>query len=58
MVVFDDRVEERMLALGLSVGKSESGGSYIEAGKPVEIIYSIHDFFVPRALLKHVVTVG
>jgi len=57
MVVFDNRVEERMLALGLSVGRSESGGFYIEAEKPVEIIYPIHDFFVPRTLLKHVVMV-
>lgn len=57
MVVFDDRIEERMLALGLSVGRSESGGFYIEAVKPVEIIYPIHDFFVPRALLKHVVMI-
>ena len=58
MVVFDDRVEERMLALGLSVGRSESGGFYIEAGKPVEIVYPIHDFFVPRTLLKHVVMIS
>ena len=58
MVVFDDRVEERMLALGLSVGRSESGGFYIEAGKPIEIVYPIHDFFVPRALLRHVVMIG
>lgn len=57
MVVFDDRVEERMLTLGLSVGRSESGGFYIEAGKPVEIVYPIHDFYVPRALLKHVVII-
>ncbi|MCE4624022.1 MAG: hypothetical protein F7B11_04655 [Caldisphaeraceae archaeon] len=57
MVVFDERVEERMLALGLSVGRSESGGFYIEAGKPVEIVYPIHDFFVPRTLLRHVVMV-
>ncbi len=58
MVVFDDRVEERMLAFGLSVGRSESGGFYIDAGKPIEIVYPIHDFFVPRALLKHVVMIG
>ena len=57
MVVFDDRVEERMIALGLSIGRSESGGFYIDAVKPVEIVYPIHDFFVPRALLKHTVTV-
>ena len=57
MVVFDEKVEERMLVLGLSVGRSESGGLYIEAGKPVEIVYPIHDFFVPRTLLKHAVIV-
>jgi len=57
MVVFDERVEERMLTLGLSVGRSESGGFYIEAGKPVEILYPIHDFFIPRTLLKHVVMI-
>ncbi len=57
MVMFDDRVEERMLTLGLIVGRSESGGFYIEAGKPIEIVYPIHDFYVPRALLKHVVII-
>ncbi|MCE4600919.1 MAG: hypothetical protein F7C38_05070 [Desulfurococcales archaeon] len=58
MVVFDDRIEERMLALGLSIGRSESGGFYVDAGKPVEIVYPIHDFFIPRVLLEHTVVVG
>ena len=57
MVVFDDRVEERMIALGLSVGRSESGGFYIDVGKPIEVVYPIHDIFIPRALLRHVITV-
>ena len=57
MVMFDDRVEERMLALGLSVGRSEAGGFYIDASKPIEIVYPIHDIFIPRALLRHVTTV-
>ena len=38
--------------------RSESGGFYIEAGKPVEIVYPIHVFFVPRTLLKRVVMVS
>ena len=57
MVVFDDRIEERMLVLGLSVGRSESGGLYIDAGKPIEIVYPIYDIFIPKALLKHVVMI-
>ncbi len=57
MVVFDDRIEEKMLALGFSVGRSELGGLYIEAVKPIEIIYSIHDFFIPKNLLRHIVIV-
>ena len=57
MVAFDKRVEERMLAMGLGVGRSELGGFYVEAGKPIEIIYPIHDFFVPRALLKHIIVI-
>jgi len=57
MIVFDDRVEERMLAVGLSVGRPESGGFYVDAGKPIEIVYPIHDFYVPRALLKHTISV-
>ncbi len=57
MVMFDNRVEERMLALGLSVGVSDAGGLYIDAGKPIEIVYPIHDFFVPRTLLEHVIII-
>ncbi|MCE4601866.1 MAG: hypothetical protein F7B18_01645 [Desulfurococcales archaeon] len=55
MIIFDDRIVERVFALGLSMGRTESGGFYIDAGKPIEIIYPIHDFFVPKNLLKHVV---
>ena len=57
MVVFDDRVVEGMLALGLAVGRSESGGFYVDAGKPIEIVYPVHDFYVPGTLLKHVVVI-
>ncbi len=57
MIIFDDRIVERVFALGLSMGRTESGGFYIDAGKPIEIIYPIHDFFVPKNLLKHVVKI-
>jgi len=57
MIVFDNRVEERITALGLSVGRTESGGFYVDAGKPIEILYPIHDFYIPGALLRHTVTI-
>ena len=56
-VVFDDRVEGRFLSIGLPVGRSESGGFYVGAVKPIEIVYPVYDIYVPRALLRHVVSV-
>jgi len=54
MIVFDNRVEEKIMALGLSVGRTESGGFYVDAGKPIEIVYPIHDFYA-RTLLRYTV---
>jgi len=44
--------------LGLSLGRSEAGGIYIDAEKPIEIVYSIHDIFIPRELLRHTITIN
>lgn len=57
MVMFDGRLEEALLGLGLSLGRSEAGGMYVDAEKPVEIIYPIHDFYIPRTLLSRVTMV-
>jgi len=57
-IVFDERFERRMVGLGLSLGRSEAGGIYIDAEKPVEILYPIHDIFIPRELLRHTITIN
>jgi len=44
--------------LGLSIGRSEAGGIYVDAEKPIEIIYPIHDIFIPRELLRHTITIN
>ena len=56
-VIFDHRVEDMLLSIGFSIGRSEAGGFYVDAVKPVEIVYPIYDIYVPRALLEHVVGV-
>ena len=57
MIVFDSKVEEKIMKLGLSIGKSETGGIYVDAGKPIEIVYPIYDFYIPRKLLKHTMVI-
>jgi len=56
-IVFDRRVEDRLLSIGFSVGRSEAGGFYVDAVKPIEIVYPVYDIHVPRALLRHQVSV-
>jgi len=57
-IVFDERFERRIVGLGLSLGRSEAGGIYIDAEKPMEIVYPIHDIFIPRELLRHTITIN
>jgi len=57
IVVFDERVEEALISRGLPMGRSEAGRLYVEAAKPVEIVYPVHGIYVPTTLLGHVVSV-
>lgn len=56
-IVFDEGFERRILGLALSVGRSEAGGLYVGAEKPIEIIYPIHDIYIPRKLLRYTVSI-
>jgi len=58
MIVFDERVERRLFMLGLYMGRSEAGGLYVGAEKPIEIMYPIHDFYIPRNLLKYAMVIN
>ena len=57
MIVFDDRIEESIYSLGLSLGRSEAGGIYIDSDKPIEILYPLHEFYIPPRLLERVVII-
>jgi predicted nucleotidyltransferase len=57
MIVFDDRIEESIYSLGLSLGRSEAGGIYIDSDKPIEIVYPLHEFYIPPRLLERVVII-
>jgi len=38
-IVFDEEFERKIVGLGLNVGRSEAGGIYVNAEKPIEIVY-------------------
>lgn len=58
-VAFDELVEKLLLEKGLVLSRSDAGGLYVETGaKRVEILYPIHDVYVPPTLLRHTVTIA
>ncbi len=58
MIAFDRLVEERIYGLGLTIGRTDAGGIYVDTHvKPIEIIYPIHDFYIPTKLLNETVMV-
>ena len=57
-IAFDTRFEGKLLAIGLPMGRSESGGIYASSIKPIEVVYPVFDFYIPRLLLEHTVLVG
>jgi hypothetical protein len=54
MIVFDDRLEESIYRSGLFIGGSKAGGIYINFDKPIEIVYPLHEFYIPPRLLERV----
>jgi len=57
-VLHDERLAEKLASLGLTLGKSDAGGIYVNAEKPVEILYPIHDIYIPEKLLECAITVS
>ncbi len=57
MIVFDNRLEESIYSAGLSLGRSEAGGIYIDSDKPIEIVYPLHEFYIPPRLLERFVII-
>ena len=58
MIVFDRRVEDKLEAIGFPIGRSEAGGFYADAGKPIEILYPVFDIYIPERLLDHVLKIN
>jgi len=57
-IVFDDRFEKKVIGLGFNLGRSEVGGIYIDTEKPIEVLYPIHDIFIPKNLLRYIITIS